>query len=411
MSLTVTGSGGSNTKTNTNYITVSAGGDTSAPTAPASLTATATGSSGINLSWTASTDNVGVTGYRVERCQGAGCTNFVQVGTPTAASFSDSSLSASTAYYYRVRATDAAGNLSGYSNVASATTAASTSVPVASFTASATSGVAPLIVDFTSTSTGSITAYSWNFGDGTSSTAQNPSKTYSTPGTYSVSLTVSGPGGSNIQTKTGLITVTSGSTVTTGGSLTGDVSTRTSDLNVSTVGTEDWVLALGSVPIRKATGGARIGAYAVVVGSSAYSYTGDPRTLTWNDGSPTTSGSTTSGAAISGTGAGFSISAPADKTSRTLRIYAGAVSASGKLTARLSDGSAADFVSTITPTKTGRYNVVYTLTYKAASAGQTIAVTWTQAPGSVTSWSSGGRRGGGSTGSVTLQGAALKANP
>ncbi len=50
--------------------------DTQPPTAPTNLTATAAGSAQINLSWAASTDNVGVTGYRVERCQGAGCTNF-----------------------------------------------------------------------------------------------------------------------------------------------------------------------------------------------------------------------------------------------------------------------------------------------------------------------------------------------
>ena len=43
----------------------------------------AASSSQINLSWTASTDNVGVTGYLVERCQGAGCTNFAQIATPT----------------------------------------------------------------------------------------------------------------------------------------------------------------------------------------------------------------------------------------------------------------------------------------------------------------------------------------
>ena len=75
--------------------------------------ATATGSSQINLSWTASTDNVGVTGYRVERCQGAGCTNFAQMGTPAGPTFSDTGLTAATSYSYRVRATDAAGNLSG----------------------------------------------------------------------------------------------------------------------------------------------------------------------------------------------------------------------------------------------------------------------------------------------------------
>ena len=77
----------------------------------------AVGTTQINLSWTASTDNVGVTGYRVERCQGASCTNFAQVGTPTATTFSDTGLTANTTYRYRVRATDAAGNLSAYSTI------------------------------------------------------------------------------------------------------------------------------------------------------------------------------------------------------------------------------------------------------------------------------------------------------
>ena len=57
--------------------------DTPPPTAPTNLSATAASSSQINLSWTASTDNVGVTGYRVERCQGAGCTTFAQIATPS----------------------------------------------------------------------------------------------------------------------------------------------------------------------------------------------------------------------------------------------------------------------------------------------------------------------------------------
>ena len=93
-------------------------------THPSGLTATAAGATQINLSWTASTDNVGVTGYRVERCQGAACVNFVQVATPTGVSHADSGLTANTTYRYRVRATDVAGLLSGYSTIASATTAA-----------------------------------------------------------------------------------------------------------------------------------------------------------------------------------------------------------------------------------------------------------------------------------------------
>ena len=100
--------------------------DTTPPTAPSGLTTTAASASQINLSWTASTDNVGVTGYRVERCSGAACTGFAQIGTPTTTTFSDTGLTASTSYSYRVRATDAAGNLSAYSNTASATTTGTT---------------------------------------------------------------------------------------------------------------------------------------------------------------------------------------------------------------------------------------------------------------------------------------------
>ena len=96
--------------------------DTQAPSAPTGLTAAAASQSQIDLAWTASTDNVALAGYRVERCQGATCTNFVQVATPTAASFSDAGLLAATTYRYRVRAEDAAGNLSGYSAIENATT-------------------------------------------------------------------------------------------------------------------------------------------------------------------------------------------------------------------------------------------------------------------------------------------------
>ena len=92
-------------------------GDTTPPSTPTNLSATAISPSQINLSWTASTDNVGVTGYRVYR-------NGTQVGTPTGTSYSDTGLTASTAYSYYVRAVDAAGNVSGNSNTASATTQA-----------------------------------------------------------------------------------------------------------------------------------------------------------------------------------------------------------------------------------------------------------------------------------------------
>lgn len=63
--------------------------------------------------------------------------------------------------------------------------------PAASFTPATASGTQPLTVNFTDTSNFMPTSWSWDFGDSTTSTSQNPSKTYNLPGTYSVSLTAS----------------------------------------------------------------------------------------------------------------------------------------------------------------------------------------------------------------------------
>ena len=79
--------------------------------------------------------------------------------------------------------------------------------PSANFSANPTTGNAPLSVNFTDESTGTITSWNWNFGDGASSAIQNPSHTYTNAGTYSVSLTVSGPGGSDTETKTHYISI------------------------------------------------------------------------------------------------------------------------------------------------------------------------------------------------------------
>jgi len=79
--------------------------------------------------------------------------------------------------------------------------------PVASFISDVTSGSAPLMVDFTDTSTNSPIAWAWTFGDGGTSTAQNPSYTYTAPGTYTVSLLATNTAGSNSITKSNYITV------------------------------------------------------------------------------------------------------------------------------------------------------------------------------------------------------------
>src|SRR5882672_9216424 len=96
-------------------VTTGSTADTTAPTTPTGLTAAAAGSTGANLSWSASTDNVGVTGYIVRR-------NGVQVATPATTSFADTGLSAATTYSYTVAARDAAGNISPNSTSVSVTT-------------------------------------------------------------------------------------------------------------------------------------------------------------------------------------------------------------------------------------------------------------------------------------------------
>ena len=92
------------------------GGDTTAPSTPAGLASNNVTGSSVGLSWTASTDNVGVTGYKVMR-------NGVQVGTSATASYTDTGVAPSTSYSYTVQAYDAIGNVSAASNALAVTTA------------------------------------------------------------------------------------------------------------------------------------------------------------------------------------------------------------------------------------------------------------------------------------------------
>jgi PKD repeat protein len=86
--------------------------------------------------------------------------------------------------------------------------------PVAGFTATPTSGSAPLSVQFTDTSTNSPTSRTWGFGDGTNSTSQNPTHSYA-PGTYTVTLTATNGVGSDDETKAAYITVVKATPVIT----------------------------------------------------------------------------------------------------------------------------------------------------------------------------------------------------
>src|SRR5262245_28066931 len=91
-------------------------GDTQAPSVPTTVTATAVSSTQVNVGWTASNDNVGVTQYRVERCQGAGCGTFAEVGSAAKAGDVEAVREVVSSSSSRLRAGDAAGSRSGHSS-------------------------------------------------------------------------------------------------------------------------------------------------------------------------------------------------------------------------------------------------------------------------------------------------------
>ena len=98
--------------------------DTTAPSTPGALVVTGTSASSVSLSWSASTDNVGVTGYEV--FQGSGTT---PVASPSGTSATIGGLTASTSYSFTVKARDAAGNRSAASATVTATTSSSGGLP------------------------------------------------------------------------------------------------------------------------------------------------------------------------------------------------------------------------------------------------------------------------------------------
>ncbi len=115
---------------NATFTTLASPPDTTPPSTPANLAATAVSGSQINLTWSASTDNVAVTGYRVFR-------GGAQIATVSALSYSSVGLSPNTTYTYTVAAYDARNNVSPQSAPASATTAGDTTAPSVSITSPA----------------------------------------------------------------------------------------------------------------------------------------------------------------------------------------------------------------------------------------------------------------------------------
>ena len=123
--------------------------------------------------------------------------------------------------------------------------------PTADFIGTPTSGIAPLEVTFTDLSTDSIDTWVWDFGDGGSSFQQSPVYTYDTAGTYTVSLTVVGPGGIDEMEKTNYITVSAAAPIAdfSGTPTSGEAPLLVSftDLSTGSIDTWDWDFGDGNL--------------------------------------------------------------------------------------------------------------------------------------------------------------------
>lgn len=96
--------------------------DVEAPSIPANLSGVAISSMEVNLTWTASTDNIAVSGYKVYRCSGKNCAPTTEIGTSSTPTYADKDLTPRTAYAYSVKAFDAAGNESSLSTTVKVST-------------------------------------------------------------------------------------------------------------------------------------------------------------------------------------------------------------------------------------------------------------------------------------------------
>jgi len=183
------------------------------------------------------------------------------------------------------------------------------------------------------------------------------------------------------------------------GSLVGVTGTPASTVNLTNEGTADWAhwgLTTTTSFDHKKSVGQQISNYTLIGNTAVHQYNTNPNGYTWTDGTPTSSATnTTTGIWVNNVGNGFKITVPADTTSRTLKVYVGIWRSQGVLNASLSDNSAPVFTDGTLVNQGNASIAVYTINYKAASAGQKLTVTYTV----LTSYYT--------TGNVTLQAATL----
>jgi len=174
-------------------------------------------------------------------------------------------------------------------------------------------------------------------------------------------------------------------TAATTGGVSGRINPTSGTINLTTEGALDWAhwgQTNANTFDHKAGVTSLISDATGITGSAKQQLTGSPTTFSWTDGAAVgnvTANSAANELATFAYGHGFSFTVPADTTARVLRVYVGVVNVRGQLVARLSDGSAPDYVdSSLFNAASG--DGVYTIAYSAASAGQTLTVTWIEIP-------------------------------
>lgn len=165
---------------------------------------------------------------------------------------------------------------------------------------------------------------------------------------------------------------------TNGGALTAARSAAPLTVDLTSEGSSDWAhwgLLNPSNFNHRATGGSQISNVTRLGTNAVFQYFDAATAVTWSDGSPVGSVVNTNvGIYVGGVTNGFQITAPADPTSRTLRVYCGLYGAQGSFQAWLSDFSGRAFTDTSLSNVYGNSAVVYTITYRAASPGQQLIV-------------------------------------
>jgi hypothetical protein len=217
------------------------------------------------------------------------------------------------------------------------------------------------------------------FRDGTKigESANSPFTFYwtnATPGFYSITARATDDAGSMADSAPVTVFVNAA-----GGSLSATVSTPALTTDLSSEGTVDWVhwgLFTETSVDRKTGVAPQISDYVLLgVSNTVYPYFDNPTGYAWTDGTPTLSVSNTiTGIYFIGLSNGFSLTAPADTATRTLRIYVGAYGARGKFMSYLSDLSGSVFVDSSIDNYGNGPGAVYAITYSAASSNKFLNV-------------------------------------